>query len=153
MKRWSLTVLSPYQAPQNVENASGEQLVIGSLNAPGVLALDLPGVSPRHALLQFRDGLVRVEALDPAGAVLVGGEAISAPVELPVPVSIRLGEAELKISVLDDEQMAPSGDATVRLVHPAVLYSKPLGYPSSPEMTGRIYCAPADPASEDGGRM
>ena len=152
MKRWSLAVLSPDQAPQTVENASGEQLVVGSLNAPGVLALDLPGVAPRHALLQLRDGRVRVEALDPAGAVFVGGQVISAPVELPVPASIRLGEVEIKISVLEDAQKVSSEEATERLVHPAVLYSKPLAYPSSPEMTGRIYCAPVDPASEDGGR-
>jgi hypothetical protein len=148
--RWSVTILSPDEAPQTVQSASGEELVVGSQNAPGVLTLRLPGVAPRHDLLQFRDGIVRVEALDPAGAVFVGGEAISDPVELPLPAFIRVGKTELKVSGLEDAPRAPSGDRTVRLVHPAVLYSRPLAYPSSPEMTGRIYCGQVAPATEDG---
>ena len=72
MQRWSLTVYAPNQAPRTHEYAENT-LVVGSQDAQGVLALAVPGVAARHALLHMQGGLLRVEALDPSAAVFVQG--------------------------------------------------------------------------------
>ena len=109
VNQWSLTLNGPGGVLSRFESHEA-QFVLGTEQAPDVLAVSGEGIAPRHAWVRVAEGRMQVEDL--AGGTLVNGHPIEGRVEAEYPASVQVGEVTLVVE-LKAVAVDSSGDVTI----------------------------------------
>lgn len=144
VKNFSLTLTSPGAQPSTSELGE-DTWILGSGSAPDIFSIEVPGVSFKHARITLREHSLLVEDLDSPNGTYVNGTRIRGSKESSYPVTLQLGEAELRVEATPATPATPAApsapsdsERTSRLTQPQSGSTPAPARPPHTDVTGRI---------------